>query len=54
MPRNNLLSKKKKSHAPKCKLRLQWPNYKTAQLFSIPLATLHRRVHGLGETIGSG
>ena len=27
---------------------------KTAQSFSIPVATLHRRVHAIGETIGSG
>ena len=27
---------------------------KTAQSFSIPVATLHGRVHGIGETIGSG
>ena len=26
---------------------------KTAQSISIPVVTLHRRVHGIGETIGS-
>ena len=62
MPRNNLLSKKKEKPYTEEQVALavakvksgEFSLNKTAQSFSIPVATLHRRVHGIGETIGSG
>ena len=62
MPRNNLLSKKKEKPYTEEQVALavtkvksgEFSLNKTAQSLSIPVATLHRRVHGIGETIGSG
>ena len=62
MPRNNLPSKKKEKPYTEEQVALavakvksgEFSLNKTAQSFSIPIATLHRRVHGIGETIGSG
>ena len=62
MPRNNLLSKKKEKLYIEKQVALavakvkrgEFLLNKIAQSFSISAATLHRCVHGIGETIGSG
>ena len=62
MPQNNLLSNKKEIPYTEEQVALavakvksrEFSLNKTVPSFSIPVATLHGHVHGIGETIGSG